>query len=82
MPTIKEATLHYLGGSSDKIYRAWIDSSAQRLDNSEFVVNFAFGRRGSRLQVGTKTNTPVPLSRANTIYENLVNSKIKKGYGC
>lgn len=83
MPTIKEATLHYLGGNSDKIYRAWIEASAQdrAREPSQFVVNFAFGRRGSRLQVGTKTNTPVPLNQANRVYEKLVNSKIAKGYG-
>jgi len=75
--TVKETTLHYLGGSSDKIYRAWIENYGNQ---DEFVVGFAFGRRGSRLQVGTKTPDFVPLSRANLVYEKLVNSKIAKGY--
>jgi bifunctional non-homologous end joining protein LigD len=79
MPNIKETTLHYLGGTSDKIYKAWIEST-QEDNQTHFLVNFAFGRRGSRLQVGTKTSIPTSQTNANQIYEKLVNSKIAKGY--
>jgi len=47
-------TLYYRDGSSDKVYRASVEQSS-----GGWVVNFAFGRRGSALQGGTKTGTPV-----------------------
>jgi bifunctional non-homologous end joining protein LigD len=83
MPTTNSSTnthhttLHYLGGNSDKIYQAWVEADS---NNQEYVVNFAFGRRGSSLQVGTKTQTPVSQDRAKVIYDKLVEAKVKKGY--
>jgi ATP-dependent DNA ligase len=43
-------------------------------------VNFAFGRRGSTLNTGTKTSTPVAFSNARAVYEKLVREKKAKGY--
>ncbi|MCZ7646237.1 MAG: WGR domain-containing protein [Planctomycetota bacterium] len=74
MPRIS-TTLFYKEGNSDKVYRAAIE---ERADG--FVVNFAFGRRGSTLQTGTKTNAPVPFDQAKKIYDKLVKSKTAKGY--
>ena len=62
-------------GSSDKVYRAAIEQA----DNG-FVVNFAFGRRGSTLNTGTKTSQPVAYEEAASVYEKLVRSKTAKGY--
>jgi bifunctional non-homologous end joining protein LigD len=45
-----------------------------------FVVNFAFGRRGTTLQTGTKTANPVDYQTARTIYDKLVREKMAKGY--
>jgi bifunctional non-homologous end joining protein LigD len=67
--------LGYQEGTSDKIYRASIEAKG-----TGFVVNFAFGRRGSSMNVGTKTPDPVSLEVAVSIYENLVDSKLDKGY--
>jgi bifunctional non-homologous end joining protein LigD len=68
-------TLYYRDGSSDKVYRASVEQSS-----GGWVVNFAFGRRGSALQGGTKTGTPVSYGQAKTIYDKLVQGKMAKGY--
>jgi hypothetical protein len=50
----ESTTLYYCEGSSDKIYQASIEPK-----EDAFVVTFAFGRRGSTLNTGTKTQAPV-----------------------
>jgi bifunctional non-homologous end joining protein LigD len=80
MPTLVEesldtTTLYYREGSSDKIYQCAIEPAGTR-----FVVNFAFGRRGSTLHTGTKTNVPVDYDAAKRIYDKLVKEKTAKGY--
>ncbi len=68
-------TLYYREGFSDKTYIAAIEPSG-----TGFVVNFAFGRRGSTLQTGTKTPVPVDYSTAKKIFDKLVKEKTAKGY--
>ena len=68
--------LHYLGGGSDKVYHAAIRHSGA----DTYTVQFAFGRRGSSLAFGTKTNVPVSLEKATLIYVKLVTEKAGKGY--
>jgi bifunctional non-homologous end joining protein LigD len=68
-------TLYYRQGSSDKVYQVAIEPTGDL-----FVVNFAYGRRGSTLKTGTKTQTPVSYEKARTVYEKLVKSKTAKGY--
>jgi bifunctional non-homologous end joining protein LigD len=72
LPSIE---LGYREGSSDKVYRACVEP-----DGTGFMVNFAYGRRGSSLAAGTKTQVPVTLDEALAIYEKLVKSKLAKGY--
>jgi bifunctional non-homologous end joining protein LigD len=67
--------LYYRQGTSDKVYHASIEP-----EGDLFVVNFAFGRRGSTLQTGTKTEKPVYYEYAKRIYDKLVNEKKAKGY--
>ena len=50
-------TLYYREGSSDKVYQASIEPQGDL-----FLVTFAFGRRGSTLSTGTKTQAPVDLT--------------------
>jgi len=69
------AELEFREGTSDKVYRAAIEEAA-----GGFVVNFAYGRRGSTLNTGTKTLQPVPYEEALDIYDKLVRSKTAKGY--
>ena len=68
-------TLYYRDGSSDKVYQCQIESAGER-----FVVTFAYGRRGSTLNTGTKTNVPVNFDDAQRIFDKLVKEKKSKGY--
>jgi bifunctional non-homologous end joining protein LigD len=68
-------TLYYREGSSDKVYQASIEQAGER-----FVVNFAYGRRGTTLNTGTKTNVPVDYASAKRIFDKLVQEKKGKGY--
>jgi bifunctional non-homologous end joining protein LigD len=68
-------TLYYREGPSDKVYQASIEPQG-----GLFVVNFAFGRRGSTLQTGSKTSEPVDYDSAKRIYDKLVREKKAKGY--
>jgi predicted DNA-binding WGR domain protein len=70
-----QVTLYFRQGPSDKIYQASIEPKG-----SGFTVNFAFGRRGSTLNTGTKTNAPVDRSTAQQVYNKLVQEKKAKGY--
>jgi len=73
---IKESTtLYYHCGGSDKVYSTRIEEK-----DDGFVVNFAFGRRGSTLQTGTKTAAPVSFDKAKAILDKLVREKLAKGY--
>jgi bifunctional non-homologous end joining protein LigD len=68
-------TLYYREGKSDKVYQCWLKPAGNR-----FVVNFAYGRRGSIMNTGTKTNVPVAWEAAQQIFERLVKEKMAKGY--
>ncbi len=72
---IESVELRYQEGTSDKVYRASVESSG-----AGYVVNFAYGRRGSALSTGTKTPQALPLAAAESVYRKLVQSKIAKGY--
>jgi len=71
----EKITLFYRQEKSDKIYKAELAEK-----NGLFVVNFAYGRRGSTLKTGTKTQSPIDYAKAKKIYEKLVASKAAKGY--
>ena len=71
----KSITLYFRDGSSDKVYQASLQPKG-----AGFVVNFAFGRRGTTLQSGTKTAKPVDYQAAIKAYDKLVNEKMAKGY--
>ena len=75
MAIVKNITLYCTEGSSDKEYQASIEET-----NGGFLVNFAYGRRGSALKTGTKTNAPVSFEKAQKVYDSLVKSKTAKGY--
>jgi len=72
----EKVTLYFKQGSSDKVYSA----SLEEVENNNFVVHFAYGRRGATLTTGTKTNTPVEYTAAKKIYDKLVKSKTAEGY--
>jgi bifunctional non-homologous end joining protein LigD len=71
----EQISLYYQEGSSDKVYHAYLEPK-----EDGWIVNFAFGRRGSTLQTGTKTNEPVAYEKAKKIYDKIVAEKMAKGY--
>ena len=75
MEECKSTSLYYREGSSDKEYHVRLEAK----DNG-FVVNIAFGRRGSTLSTGTKTSAPVYYDAAMMIFDKLVREKKAKGY--
>ena len=78
-PTIIQSTsLYYRAGRSDKGYQAAIEEVPG--EDDAFLVTFAYGRRGSTLQTGTKTPQPVSREAAIKIHDKLVASKWAKGY--
>jgi bifunctional non-homologous end joining protein LigD len=75
-PAARESvTLYFREGSSDKVYQVSLESAGEG-----YHVNFAYGRRGSTLSTGTKTNSPVSFDEAKSIYDRLVRKKMAKGY--
>ena len=72
---LKSTSLYYREGSSDKEYHVRLEAK----DNG-YVVNFAYGRRGSTLTTGTKTSAPVYYDAALMIFDKLVKEKKAKGY--
>ena len=68
-------TLYYREGNSDKVYHAAIEPAGEL-----YAVHFAYGRRGSTLATGTKTNAPVDYDQAKRIMDKLVREKKAKGY--
>ncbi len=72
---MQTTTLYCQTAGSDKVYQA---SIAPR--EAGFVVEFAYGRRGTTLQTGFKNNVPVSLEKANAIFDRLIRSKLAKGY--
>jgi bifunctional non-homologous end joining protein LigD len=74
-PQTERITLYYREGSSDKVYQAALETQGEG-----FVVNIAYGRRGSTLQTGTKTAAPVEYDSAKRTYDKLVGEKKAKGY--
>ena len=68
-------TLYFKQGSSDKIYQAAIESK-----DGGYIVTFAYGRRGTTLSTGTKTQAPVDYATAKDIYDKLIKEKTAKGY--
>jgi bifunctional non-homologous end joining protein LigD len=72
----EKIALYFKQGTSDKVYHA----SIEEIESDSFVVNFAYGRRGSTLTTGTKTKAPVDYASAKKIYDKLVKSKTSKGY--
>jgi bifunctional non-homologous end joining protein LigD len=71
----ESASLFFKDGSSDKEYHAQLIAQ-----DTGFVVNFQYGRRGAALQSGTKTAQPVEYAKAKRVYDKLVAEKVGRGY--
>jgi len=72
---METTTLYFKQGSSDKVYQASIEPK-----DHQFIVTFAYGRRGAAMQTGIKTPSPVDYTTAKLIYDKLIREKKAKGY--
>ena len=68
-------TLYFQDGPSDKVYQASIHTK-----DGGYMVHYAYGRRGSTLNTGTKTQAPVSYAVAKDIHTRLIKEKMAKGY--
>lgn len=69
--------------NTDKVYRLEIVMNATSLGPSKvntYHVLFAYGRRGSTLKEGRKTDQPVSLYEAERIYNKFYKEKKDEGY--
>lgn len=73
--SLQQISLYYKDGSSDKVYHAQIEAK-----DAGFVVNFQYGRRGGNLAAGTKTTSPVDMTKAQSVLASLIKEKTAKGY--
>lgn len=69
------AILNCTEGSADKVYQVSLRASGDL-----WVVEFAYGKRGSALKTGTKTQEPVEYKAGKSIFDKLVREKLAKGY--
>lgn len=72
--------LHCQEGTSDKVYNIYLSQLVAQDKDKDHIVTFEYGRRGSSLKEGTKTNAPVDYFQAVKIFNDLINEKRKKGY--
>jgi len=72
---MKNVSLYFKEGTSDKEYHIQLEKQG-----SGFVVNFQYGRVGSNLSAGSKTDSPVTLAEAEKIFAKLEKEKRGKGY--
>jgi len=78
--TIMSRDLFYRRDSSDKEYHVQIVRETPVSFPAWYHVEFQYGRRGSNLITGTKTDYPVTLDQAEVIFWNVVTEKTRKGY--
>ena len=69
-------SLAYKDAASDKVYHTQIEGE----DATGYTVHFQYGRRGSTLKSGVKTDKPLPWDEAYAVYRALIAEKTKKGY--
>lgn len=71
----EKTSLFFTEGSADKEYHAQLECT-----DVGCVVKYQYGRRGSTLTAGIKTDSPLPYDKAKKVYDALVKSKTSKGY--
>ncbi|RYG86258.1 MAG: WGR domain-containing protein, partial [Alphaproteobacteria bacterium] len=76
MKLIRQTTLHFQEGTSDKVYELDLCEAG----DGEFLVNYRYGRRGAALREGTKTPFPISRAKAEAVFESLMTEKTSKGY--
>lgn len=76
MKIVKNVDLHFKDNYSDKVYHVALCKD----ESGGYTVDFAYGRRFSALNYGSKTASPCALANAEKIFNRLVAEKTGKGY--
>ncbi len=79
MKLVKQAHLYFKNDQSDKVYEVDLCELTQA-DETRYIVNFRYGRRGRNLKEGSKTDQPVTLEKAQRVFDSIVVAKTNKGY--
>lgn len=72
--TVASISLHYIGGTSDKVYRAEVT-----MKDGTYTLTGHWGRRGKSLQSQVKGTYQFHWDAVREMH-NLVSSKTRKGY--
>ena len=72
--TLNSISLHYFGGTSDKVYKAEVT-----MKDGTYTLTAFWGRRGKNMQSQVKGNYPFHWDAVRELH-NLVASKTNKGY--
>ena len=72
---LERTELEYREGNSDKVYTA----ALMEYDNGHQVV-FEYGKRHNLVGRIVKPDQPVSLQKARTIFKEMIDKKLKKGY--
>ena len=72
---LEQMSLYFKDSRSDKEYHVQL-----LVDDDGHRVNFQYGRVGSTLQTGSKTQSPDDYDKAKKLYDKLVKAKMSKGY--
>lgn len=72
---MQSTSLYFKDSTSDKVYNVTLEEA-----DGGYIVNCAWGRRGSALQSATQTKSPVPIDQAIKIYQKKISEKTSKGY--
>lgn len=79
MKRIQKARLRFTEGNTDKIYEIDL-CKIFGIGKETYVVNYRYGKYGSKLREGSRTPSPVTLEKAQKIYDSIVVSKLNDGY--
>lgn len=74
---LDETVLINTQGSSRKAYRVWLEEEAS---SGRYHVCFAYGRIGSTLREGRKTELAMQQSEAARLKQTIVREKVGRGY--
>ena len=81
MAIIECVDMHCTEHGADKVYHLALEQvPGGLLSSGMYNVPFAYGRRGSSLNYGTKTTTPVDEDKARKIYQKQISAQFAKGY--
>lgn len=75
----KKINLVKIEENSERVYQIELQEIFGN-EKDRYLVNFCYGRKGTTLRESTKTQQPVNLQNAESIFSNIIQLKLKEGY--